>query len=435
MKTQFLIPFKRFIFRTPVFPISSFDKEFEDNQKAVFEEAIYLASPELSEETKKTNLNARDKQKMAESLYKYKTRSCMRCTPFGIFAGCSTGEIQERTEIDIVEINEYQSCARLDMDYLCRLILHIESLPVVQQQIKWFPNETIYEVGGRYRYIEYYYVGTQRKYRISSFDDSSYMIEILKLSKGGVFINSLIEMLEKDDISYEEAYNFICQLIKNQILKSELEIALTGMNPMDLFIKKMKKINGIDDWRESIIKIHRILESITGISKDNISQYETIIDIVKQLSIPFNPKYLFQVDLLIPAKIATVSKTIPDEILKTINFLLSVNTQFYNNNLIQFQDAFYARYESQEIPLLQALDIEIGIGYPVNRKDVETNDLFQGVYFQDSTPAYNYTVNSFQDVLLREIVNAFNTGKTGINLENIDLIKKITSVPLKLGRY
>ena len=65
----------------------------------VVREALYLASPdlysmliELEKDAVKDNIR---KEKALISLYKYYTRMCTRCTPFGLFAGITAGHLGE----------------------------------------------------------------------------------------------------------------------------------------------------------------------------------------------------------------------------------------------------------------------------------------------------------------------------------------------------
>lgn len=65
-------------------------------------------------------------------------------------------------------------------------------------------------------------------------------------------------------------------------------------------------------------------------------------------------------------KSCTVSKAVPTELSKAISLLNKISTYTEQKNLKDFKEAFAKRYEDQEISLLNVLDNETGIGYPVN---------------------------------------------------------------------
>jgi len=100
-----------YVLRNPVYPIaklqllntltaSGYEKEKNPELKLLFSdpiflEGIYLASKELYillvSCLDGKNLDDDKAFNMIKSLHKYYTRMCMRCTPYGLFAGCSTG--------------------------------------------------------------------------------------------------------------------------------------------------------------------------------------------------------------------------------------------------------------------------------------------------------------------------------------------------------
>lgn len=108
--------FESYVLRTPIFSVDLFKEVLENysfkkllheySNNKVFQTAIELASPELVEELNKLILNDIDLElqnvavtKLEIALYKYFARSTSRCTPFGLFAGCSVGKFSNITNI------------------------------------------------------------------------------------------------------------------------------------------------------------------------------------------------------------------------------------------------------------------------------------------------------------------------------------------------
>ena len=133
LKTMYTV-FPSFIFRTPALPISCLQKilynerGYEDVllDKSV-QEAIYMASLDLYNELKKHNENQtfspKDVKRLKNTFIKYLSRMAARCTPYGSFAGCSTGRIGDKTEITL---HESRKNVRYDMSFLY-LLSHIIS--------------------------------------------------------------------------------------------------------------------------------------------------------------------------------------------------------------------------------------------------------------------------------------------------------------------
>src|SRR5690606_26579118 len=129
--------FSNYILRTPLLSFD-FYKELTSKEnisteklKEVFKnliirEAIFLASPVLYEELVKWEQgeinDTKQKDKMIFSFLKYPSRMSSRCTPFGLFAGCELGNIENNnTNIVLKGIEENKRPTRLDMNYLVAL--------------------------------------------------------------------------------------------------------------------------------------------------------------------------------------------------------------------------------------------------------------------------------------------------------------------------
>ena len=131
--------FPTFVLRTPLFPLSALDDPERTMQQPCFREALYLASPDLYTFTGDKTEDAEEKGDAAA--LKYFLRACSRCTPFGLFAGCSTGRFGSSTQIAVAEPIAARRTTRLDMQYLCALIQRIERHGAVRRQLRLFPND------------------------------------------------------------------------------------------------------------------------------------------------------------------------------------------------------------------------------------------------------------------------------------------------------
>ena len=229
-------PFNSFCFRFPHLPYNylvqrnncDFFQDYLDQEK--LQEAIYLDSPalyqELSKISKDYDFFQRESQQVFCALNRYINRMHTRCTPFGLFAGCGIGKTGDHTAILLDE--KMDRTTRLDMFYLCALYDYFLQIPEIKQYITYYPNTTFYLSGKKYRYIEWKYVGTRRKYELTEVDRSVYLTIILKKAKNGAKRNELINSLISDTISHKVAEEFIDELINMQLLTGELSQSVTG---------------------------------------------------------------------------------------------------------------------------------------------------------------------------------------------------------------
>lgn len=94
-------------------------------------------------------------------------------------------------------------------------------------------------------------------------------------------------------------------------------------------------------------------------------------------------------------------------IIELTNFLRSHLPSKQHRSLVDFRDKFSARYENREIPLLTALDPEIGISYISLEQDKDENDLIAGLKKyrkqatagteQQLTPLHRFMINQMME--------------------------------------
>lgn len=436
MNTSLLYhPSLHFIFRTPVFPFGHLgEKHYSD---LLFDEALYLASPEFHREKQKSAIKGEADRKMKSSLYKYYSRACTRCTPFGLFAGCSTGGVGEQTRITL-DSNERKRYTRLDMNYVCALIQYIEKIEGIKKQLTYFTNDSLYRLGEKLRYTEYYYQKTRRIHQIQSVDGEDYLDKILKAAVPGKKISELAGLLVNEEITFEEAEGFILELIDSQLLKSELEPTVSGEDLFMGLINKLKALNGTENIAEVLISVQNELQRIDSTTTGNpISSYREVTDLLQSIPVSFDEKYLFQTDLFKPAKHASISETVLEEVNEVLHLMMQVRaaSPAGESNLDKFKKAFSERYEEGEMSLLQVMDPESGIGYPVGGGGGNINPLLNNLPIATRQPNRAITLSTMDTLLLQKYVAMLKEGKTAIELlksdfptTNIDLEKATSTL-------
>lgn len=337
----------------------------EDFLKQLFsetrlQETLYIASPNLYErfQTWINGENISEKAKLIQTLFKYYLRMCSRCTPYGMFAGCSVGEFSEETKIAIQDENPFYKHIRLDTNYLSEIVNYLLEDDSILEQFKFYPNNTIYRVGKNLHYLFYTYQNNKREYSICAVEDSEILEVFLKEAQNGIYLNELTEMLVSDEISVEEAKDFIRQLIQEQILFSEIEPTISGENFFDILIAKLKKLSLDKPLLNNLTLINNLLKS------DNlkIEDYQKIQEALNSFLGKKHQDFI-QTDLFFNFQQNTIQQSVVDSITKNLQKLLVLNHPNSNTAMQDFKQKFYARYEEKEVSLAHVLDNETGIGY------------------------------------------------------------------------
>jgi hypothetical protein len=392
-------------------------------------EAIYLASPDLYNEMKKLLENGKveNEDKLIHSLLKYLLRMGTRCTPFGLFSGCSLGEIDEYSLISLEERSNYKRVTRLDMNYLCSLSQTLENNQDIRRQLLFYPNNSLYKIGDEIRYVEYKYINTRRKHFLMSIESSEFIIDVLEKSKKGILLEDLANYIVDPEISIHDALEFVNELIDSQILISSISPSLTGKDYFELI-----RANLYDDstirWLETIDNKLKSLDIFN--SEDNFNLYKEIAELAQFYGTKVNSKYLFQTDLNIKCLENKLSKEIIEDVKSGIVFLNKISSKKEYNKLEIFKRKFLERFEEEEVPLTYALDVETGIGYGEEFEDASSfsiSDLVDDLPISylgknDKTTKINKIIQTKLDkILLPKILSSYRNNETIIEFFDEDV--------------
>lgn len=395
MNDNFYSPFDKFMLRTPLFPFDMlYEMKFDSR---LFEEALFIASPDLYKVRALGTSN-----KIKRSLYKYYSRAASRSTPFGLFATCSIGSTNANNDnCFISEPADIRRHTRLDMNFLCALIQYLESLPHIQKHLTYFANDSIYTTGDRLRYVEYYFKGLKKIHQIQEISISNYLERILNAAYLGNKIIVLAQSIVDNDVSLDEAIAFVHELIDNQILKSELEANVTGEDVLTHTIRVLRNIDEDIPELQTLIKISKVLDEIDKNLYHDKNLYAKLHEYVKPLNIKYDDKYLIQTDAFRNSRSYLSKKTV-DELNGVITFLIKINNYDNNKRLVDFAKAFSERYEEEEIPLLEALDTDIGIGYPLKSSSDCINPLLDEVVYKADVRKQVMGFTQFETILIKK---------------------------------
>lgn len=433
-----------FVLRTPILSFDYYSKLTANDiisgrmlkqayADPLIKEACFLASPTLYFEMEKwiiEDLDSKKEKKIHFSLLKYLTRMTTRCTPFGLFAGCSLGKFNDCTIIENTLPHYNTRHTRLDMNYLVALCQDLSKRKGIREQLLYYPNSSVYKSGQRLRYIEYYYVESRRQHHIVEVDNSEYLKKILSNAASGAYPKDLITLLVEDDISSKDAENFIGELINIQLLVSELEPSVSGPEFMSQICDILKGLTGTTKEIEFLHNIERRLNHLDNHIGNNVEEYVDLGEHLKEYDTSFDIKYLFQTDMELQPKKNKLSLEVVEAIKKGMVLLNKLTPTPSESNLSKFKEAFFERYEEKEMPLSKVLDVETGIGYLQDKGSGDFNPLVDDIILpirQDPYSRTTFNQNNIHDILEQKLIECDKTLSHKIILSD----KDFTEYPLK----
>lgn len=363
----------KFIFRTPRFSqIENIQHCWDELKEAIAESSQEFYELIKNVEAEKINSLPDNVQ---QTLWKYFNRSKNRSTPFGTLATVGIANIQENErentsirinhDLNIYRFSDWRAKGKVEYDF--------DKLKESNSQL--FTNSTYYFLKDDIRYIAF----EDGKFRIAEMQPDRFVLPILRHCSAPVPLDSAIELLLQMGMRYPEAEECLISLISLQLLFTSFDPNITGE---DYFRRIGLMENPID--KEYIIS-----------SRDHISG-------------TYNPHNL---------------KYIPD----MVDFLRRYLPQQISPTLQQFIQRFKSKFEDQEIPLMWALDPELGVGYGDLETSYETDQLIIDLAtrrtdsLQDSNP--------FKQLL----ENHFSVGpdtRTTIRLDQLKVDHKAQQQPL-----
>jgi thiopeptide-type bacteriocin biosynthesis protein len=321
-------------------------------------EAVYLASPELYDQIMQLQENDSrkvDTKKLEETLYKYFMRMCTNSTPFGLFAGYTIGAWGEQVDIRLGREKDVTRKIRMDMEYLCAVARHMSGDGQVEQQLRYYSNNSIYQVGKEIRYTECRTDKNNKwSHHIESIQATEELLLLLESCRAGKHFREMIQLVVQAGHDQEQAIDFIKELIRHQVLVSELTANVTGKHYQQR-IAHLLAGQGVN---------FPFLDNIDHSTEDQVTRYKNIFTTLAGQPVKVCENRMIQVDCFKAAEQCKLPAIIQQELWDAIELLARLNPTCAGALRIKkFRRAFYERYEDRAVPLAEVLDPQIGIGY------------------------------------------------------------------------
>jgi thiopeptide-type bacteriocin biosynthesis protein len=399
-------------------------------------EALFLASPSLAGDV---DLWCREPgsergQKIERALVRYFVRLAGRPTPFGLFAGWSTGDFGPTTQLELPPRSRYGRHTRLDMDYLVPLTESLSRLPELAARLRYRPNSSLYRAAGRIHLVESRVDRERaRSYHLIGVDDTDYLRATLERASAGAPAGALAGALVAADpeVTPEEAAEYIQELIASQVLVAELAPPVTGPEPLSSLVSELRDL-GQSGPAGALAQAGRALEELDRIGLGaNVQRYREIAQLVEGLADKPELARLFQVDMTKPAPQLRLGNEVVSELLAGVDLLRRLSPDPTSASLRRFRERFIERYGEREVPLGEVLDEESGIGLPDSDPVGEPSPLLDELALPTADEP-NVSWSAQDRHKLRLLDQALRRGAQRIRLAESDLDALAAAGPARL---
>jgi len=293
-----------------------------------------------------------------------------RCTPFASLASCAVAEWGERNSL--VVSDKLQQDFRIDMLYQCQLAQYLQNK--LSKVLRYRLNETVYAVGNRYRFVAVGMTKSGRTFCIKEMEQSSLLSFILNRVHDYLHFDELVSLVTGIcDCNVDEAGSYVSQLIQEQLLTSEISPNVTGQDMLPRLKEAASRL-GNDVYAQemsSIITATGELDIDRPVA-ENIEVRDRVKSFFTEKGIRVQEKFLIQLDTYREMSSATIDRNLQKQLQQGLKVLSALTPKQRHGPLENFKKRFQERYEEQEIPLLEALDPDVGVGFIVEEDRVSS---------------------------------------------------------------
>ncbi|HEX2057836.1 MAG TPA: lantibiotic dehydratase [Actinomycetota bacterium] len=384
--------------------------------RAEVQEALYLASPKLARRARDFLAGA-DDVKVERPLIRYFLRMCTRPTPFGTFAGSGVGRLGAETRLRVGPVSQNARRTRLDHLYLTALAHALEDR--FRRALTYRVNSSLYSTGGKLRYAEASFRGG-RSYSLVAVEPNEAVVVVLDRARDGAAFDDLARVLVDDEVTYEEAAEFVEELISSQLLESTLTPPITGPEAIAALIDELAHVAGAEEERGLLEDVRAELEKLDaeGVGAP-VERYEHVFSIAQSLPVEAAESSFLQTDMVTALDEATLGPKVVEEILRATAAIQRFGGTG-SGSLDRWRNEFVARYETREVPLVEALDEESGIGFlPSTSPGSDASPLVRGLVWPQ-VPDDSGALGARFAHLMKRLVDCVAAGDRELVLEEAD---------------
>jgi lantibiotic biosynthesis protein len=418
--TDGLRPSGFFVMRAPLLPLEELDRlrAEPDHWRTLIErpdvrEALHLASPGLM---RRITLGDNGDRVIA-SVTAYLTRMCTRSTPFGLFAGCALGTVGDATSLPVDGPDGVMRHSRPDTEVLATLVERLLADPATQQAMTVEPNSSRYHAAGALRLIESRMRDGRRAHHLVVIEDDAPLQCALKAADGGALVSVVVEaVIDHTGAEPGDAREYVAALIDAKVLTPVAEPAVTGPEPLAQLLSTLEG----PDFAATAAALQQVSDELARLDAGGIGNtpeaYDAATTTLLELAGDGDEARAVQVDLHRAGVGLTVGPEVIRLLTEGVRTLHRVAVVGEQPALARFKTEFAARYEDREVPLMEALDEELGIGFDRSMHPAaDESSLLRGMDL-GGTPldgAFTARDTTLLDLMIRSREN----GSAGVELD------------------
>ena len=376
--------YPQLLLRTPVYPHQAYGEKALAKfiKDPFFLAAIQLASPSLYLEVEKGGFEAGClPARVIVALLKYLNRMCFRPTPFGLFSGFAVASWKAEPKGQLLlDSDQLKAHAALSFTRVLDLAEELAKDGGSSTEA-YYTNRSLYKVEDEFRFLRFEEDRDKggRNFYVDAVGFQPFLQCILQFCQEPKSRDVILDKLvEETGASPEEATAFVEQLVAQQLLVSTGQANITGEDYFHRLGGRWQDLPSENPIAQQLRTVWDKLDAIRQLQSANGIGAVLLEHAVAGKKPDRSPLYI---NLERQVKAGGVPVHLQKDILEGLTCVRRLLPVQQPSGLQRFQEAFIKKFDRRVVPLLVALDPELGVGYEELANSFLSPKLLQGIAF------------------------------------------------------
>lgn len=329
--------------------------------------ALFFAAPALEQVVANSRQGAGLAPKLQVTLTRYLMRAAGREHPFGLFAGVSVGRVDREDCLELGAADDHRRCSLVAVSYLHRLMRDLATRTDIRDELPHELNSTLALSHGMYRFSTFN-SGSSVPTRVELVH-SPELERALALVGAGITPSALAQSLVDEELSDEAALELARTLCERGVLVPCWLPSATGQNHVAAALPRLRAHRALQGTAAALERAESALAEADA-AKLPSAAYREVAKLLTDLAQPLNCGNPIQTVLVKAAPRLAMGQQLSDRFLAAAGLLQRTGRTREEPDLTDFRRRFQARYEQRFVPLVEALDSDIGLGFGPKRTPV-----------------------------------------------------------------
>ncbi len=331
--------------------------------------ALAIGSISLLDDLERSAPTSKDARRLKGKLLRFLIRMSTRPTPYGLFAGVALGEWGQTTDLAL-SAKPPRIRTRPDMAWLLTLVQALESRLDIRKHLRLVANPAAFIQADRVFLTERSAPGNVNSSQAVSIRASGVVKRALSLARHPIPYQKLADALLSTTpaATPEKVEQLLTELWELTLLLTDLRPPLSIDNPATYITQLLRNI---PEAREACTQLESVLDAAANYDalplEEGVGYYRRLVSQANEVNKAAGDTPV-QVDMALRLRGQHIARTVGTELARAAELMLRMTPAPHGLSYFEpYRQAFIARYgPHREVPLLELLDPNFGLGSPAN---------------------------------------------------------------------